>query len=93
MGSVLRGRLVDRVQALRTPERPGPHARQGAHRGFPRFLRGERHRDNISDEVLGGKRAAFNVDVILPDGKRVFEHTIVHLEDGKTTRQEVDVEA
>ncbi len=47
---------------------------------------------SLSDEVLGRERAAFSVDVILPDGKRVFEHTIVHIEDGKIARQ-VDVEA
>ena len=46
----------------------------------------------ISDEVLGRERAAFSVDVTLPDGGRVFEHTIVHFEDGKVARQ-VDVEA
>ena len=47
---------------------------------------------SLSDEVLGRERAAFSVDVILPDGKRVFEHTIVHTEDGKIAHQ-VDVEA
>jgi hypothetical protein len=47
---------------------------------------------SLSDEVLGRERAAFSVDVILPDGKRVLEHTIVHFEDGKIARQ-VDVEA
>ena len=46
----------------------------------------------LFDEILGGERAAFSVAVILPDGKRMFEHTIVHIEDGKITRQEVDVE-
>jgi ketosteroid isomerase-like protein len=47
---------------------------------------------SLSNEVLGRERAAFSVDVMLPDGKRVFEHTIVHIEDGKIARQ-VDVEA
>ena len=47
---------------------------------------------SLSDEVLKRERAAFSVDVILPDGKRVLEHTIVHIEDGKIARQ-VDVEA
>jgi ketosteroid isomerase-like protein len=46
----------------------------------------------LSDEVLGRERAAFSVEVSLPDGKRVFEHTIVHIEDGRIARQ-VDVEA
>jgi len=46
----------------------------------------------LADEVLGRERAAFSVDVTLPDGKRVFEHTIVHIEDGRIVRQ-VDVEA
>ena len=47
---------------------------------------------SLSDEVLGRKRIAFSVDVTLSDGRRVFEHTIVHIEDGKIVRQ-VDVEA
>lgn len=47
---------------------------------------------SLSNEVLGRERVAFSVDVTLPDGKRVFEHTIVHIEDGKIARQ-VDVEA
>jgi SnoaL-like protein len=46
----------------------------------------------LSDEVLGEKRIAFSVDVTLPDRRRVFEHTILHVEDGKIVRQ-VDVEA
>ena len=46
----------------------------------------------IADEVLERGRAAFSVDVTLPDGKRVFEHTIVHIEDGRIVCQ-VDVEA
>ncbi len=37
----------------------------------------------LSDEVLGQERAAFSVDVTLGDGRHVFEHTIVHFEDGK----------
>jgi len=47
---------------------------------------------SVFDEVLGGERAAFSVDVTLPDGRHVFEHTIVHIEDGRIARQ-VDVEA
>ena len=47
---------------------------------------------SLSDEVLGRERAAFGVDVPLPDGRRVFEHTIVHVEDRRIARQ-VDVEA
>ena len=46
----------------------------------------------LADEVLGEGRTAFSVDVTLPGGKRVFEHTIVHIEDGRIARQ-VDVEA
>lgn len=46
----------------------------------------------LSDEVLGESRAAFSVDVTLADGRHVFEHTIVHIEDGMVARQ-VDVEA
>jgi hypothetical protein len=41
---------------------------------------------------LGRERAAFSVDVTLPDGRRVFEHTILHIEDGRISRQ-ADVEA
>jgi ketosteroid isomerase-like protein len=47
---------------------------------------------SLSDEVLGGERAAFSVDVTLADGRHVFEHTILHIEDGRIARQ-VDVEA
>ena len=45
---------------------------------------------SLSDEVLGRERIAFGVT--LSEGRRVFEHTIVHIEDGKIVRQ-VDVEA
>jgi hypothetical protein len=41
---------------------------------------------------LERERAAFSVDVTLPDGRRVFEHTILHIEDGRISRQ-ADVEA
>jgi hypothetical protein len=37
-------------------------------------------------------RVAFSVDCVFPDGKRIFEHVIAHIEDGKIARQ-VDVEA
>ena len=47
---------------------------------------------SLSNEVLGRERAAFSVDVTLPDGKRVYEHTIIQIEEGKIARQ-VDVEA
>ena len=46
----------------------------------------------LSNGVLGGERAAFSVEVKLADGRRVLEHTIVHIEDGLIARQ-VDVEA
>ena len=32
---------------------------------------------SLSNEVLGRERAAFSVDVTLPDGKGVYEHTII----------------
>jgi hypothetical protein len=32
---------------------------------------------SLSNEVLGRERATFSVDVTLPDGKRVYEHTII----------------
>jgi hypothetical protein len=41
---------------------------------------------------LGKERAAFSVEVTLPDGRRVLEHTIIHIENGKIACQ-VDVEA
>jgi hypothetical protein len=47
---------------------------------------------SLANEVLGRERAAFSVDVTLPYGRHVFEHTIVHIEDGRIVRQ-VDVEA
>ncbi len=46
----------------------------------------------ISNEVIAEHRAAFRVDVTFPDGKRVVEHVIVEIEQGKIVRQ-VDVEA
>lgn len=47
----------------------------------------------LSDEVLGGERVAFGVEVSLPDGRRVLEHTIVHLGVDGTISRQVDVEA
>ena len=47
---------------------------------------------SIADEVVAADRVAFSVDCTFPDGKRVFEHVIAQIEDGKITRQ-VDVEA
>ena len=46
----------------------------------------------VADEVVTANRVAFSVDCVFPDGKRIFEHVIAHLEDGKIVRQ-VDVEA
>jgi ketosteroid isomerase-like protein len=46
----------------------------------------------LADEVLDTGRVAFSVTCTFPEGKRVFEHSIVHTVDGKITRQ-VDVEA
>lgn len=46
----------------------------------------------IADEVIGADRIAFSVDCAFPDGKRIFEHVIARIEDGKISRQ-VDVEA
>ena len=46
----------------------------------------------IADEVIGAGQVAFRVDCVFPDGKRVFEHVIARVEDGKISRQ-VDVEA
>jgi hypothetical protein len=46
----------------------------------------------MSDEVLDGERAAFRVMCALPGGRRIIEHVIVELEDGRIRRQ-VDVEA
>ncbi len=46
----------------------------------------------VSNEVIGDVRAAFRVDATFPDGKRIVEHVIIELEQGKIVRQ-VDVEA
>lgn len=46
----------------------------------------------LDDEVIAAVRIAFSIDVALADGRRIFEHTIAHIEDGKVGRQ-VDVEA
>ena len=46
----------------------------------------------VEDEIAGADRAAFRMWVTLPDGRRIIEHVIVHLRDGKITRQ-VDVES
>lgn len=46
----------------------------------------------ISDAVVGEERAAIAFWVTLADGRRLIEHAILHLEDGKITRQ-IDVEA
>ena len=60
--------------------------------GFLASLEGSGIEITLSDEVLGKERAAFSVEVTLPDGRRVLEHTIVHIENGKIACQ-VDVEA
>jgi hypothetical protein len=46
----------------------------------------------LGAEVLGAGRAAFSITCTFPDGKRVFEHTIVEIAEGKIIRQG-DVEA
>jgi hypothetical protein len=46
----------------------------------------------VADEVVTADRVAFSVDCVFPDGKRIFEHVIAHIEDSKIVRQ-VDVEA
>ena len=46
----------------------------------------------IHDEVIGDERVAFAATIDLPDGRRVIEHVILHVEDGRIRRQ-VDVEA
>ena len=46
----------------------------------------------IEDEIVGPTRAAFRVWCTLPNGKRIIEHVILHVVDGKISRQ-VDVEA
>ena len=46
----------------------------------------------LSDEVLGRTRAAFCVTCTLPSERKIIEHVIIHLKDGKIVRQ-VDVEA
>jgi len=46
----------------------------------------------VGDEVVGAERAAFRVTCTLPDGRRILEHVIVHLRDGRIVRQ-VEIEA
>jgi ketosteroid isomerase-like protein len=46
----------------------------------------------VGDEVVGPERAAFRITCTLPDGRRILEHVIVHLRDGRIVRQ-VEVEA
>jgi ketosteroid isomerase-like protein len=46
----------------------------------------------IADEVIAADRVAFSVDCSFPNGKRIFEHVIAQIEDGKNIRQ-VDAEA
>jgi len=60
--------------------------------GFLASLEGSGIEITLSDEVLGKERAAFRLEVTLPDGRRVLEHTIVHIENGNIACQ-VDVEA
>jgi hypothetical protein len=83
---------VDRVQALGAPSDP---VRMVGRERIAKFLVSLEESNieiSVSDEVLGGERAAFSVDVTLADGRRMLEHTIVHFEDGRIARQ-VDVEA
>jgi ketosteroid isomerase-like protein len=46
----------------------------------------------IEDEIVTDDRAAFRVIVTLPHGARIIEHVMLHLANGRITRQ-VDVEA
>jgi ketosteroid isomerase-like protein len=46
----------------------------------------------VADEVIGPGRVAFAVTAILPGGRRVYEHVILHLRGARIARQ-VDVEA
>jgi ketosteroid isomerase-like protein len=40
----------------------------------------------VGDEVVGPERAAFRVTCTLPDGRRILEHVIAHLRDGRIVR-------
>ena len=46
----------------------------------------------LSEVIDAPGRAAFRVDVELPDGRRIVEHTMIWTDGGTITRQ-VDVEA
>jgi ketosteroid isomerase-like protein len=46
----------------------------------------------LEDEVLGTERIAFAIMCSLPDGKRIIEHAIAHLDGGRIKRQ-VNVDA
>jgi ketosteroid isomerase-like protein len=46
----------------------------------------------IADEGIGPERVAFALTATFPGRRRVYEHVILHLRDGRIVRQ-VDVEA
>jgi ketosteroid isomerase-like protein len=74
------------------PSRP---VRMAGRRAIERFLRGVARSPIelvVSDEVVGSEHAAFRVTATFPDGRRIIEHVIVDIADGRIRRQ-VDVEA
>ena len=46
----------------------------------------------IEDEIIAGDRAAFRSWIGQPDGKRIIEHVMLYLDNGKIARQ-IEVEA
>jgi hypothetical protein len=71
-----------------------PHLMRG-HGQIGPFLAGVAAADvdlAIADEVIGAGRIGFAVTATLPDGRRVYEHVILHLRGAHIARQ-VDVEA
>lgn len=73
----------------RSPNRMIGHAAIGA---FLARVKASNIKLEISDEVIGDERAAFMVTCTLSDGRHIVENVIIHVTDGKITRQ-VDVEA
>jgi hypothetical protein len=93
LGTLLRGRRrMDGIPARLATTRSQPHDRQAADRRVPRAGLYGQLRFTVADEVVTADRVAFSVECVFPDGKRIFEHVVAHIEDGKIVRL-VDVEA
>ena len=74
------------------PRAPHRMARSRSDRHRPGRGRHGWRRPGRADEVIGAERVAFAVTAILPSGRRVYQHVILHLRSARVARQ-VDVEA